>query len=202
MAEEYFGSNLQGSQGNEPRPETEFIHKENNFLTSVKNFLVFLILAGVVVASFWISFQLGKRVLFPTKKIPERIEVAIPEPPPSIKALQKLREVMSAEVSSAEAKKEEKKVAVAPKKVKQKAAAAKAVKTGKGYYKVQAGLFAQKAKAQTLANQVKAKGFDVCLKKVGSGWRVQVGAFKTKSAAAKLSGTLSSKGFKAQILYE
>jgi len=197
---------MQGSfQEKEHQPETEFIHKENNFLTRVKNILVFLILAGVVVASFWISFQLGKRIIFPVKKLPERIEVAIPEPPPSIQALQKLQEIMSAEVGSAEAKKEEKKVAVVPKKVVKKVVAkpaAKAVITGKGYYKVQAGLFSQKTKALALADQVKTKGFDVCLKKVSSGWRVQVGAFRTKSSAAKLISSLNKKGFKAQIFYE
>lgn len=154
--------------------------------------MTFLVLVAVVAASFWISFQLGKRILLPVKKFPERkIEVAISEPPPSIQALQK---ALSAEV--------EKPPVETPEAKKSKPAPVRRIAAARHYYKVQAGLYVDKVRAQALAEQVKAGGFDIYLKKVSTGWRVQVGAFRTRNEAEALQSQLSGKGFKSTILYE
>lgn len=182
MAEEYLNIN----------PSENFQAKEKGS-SRIRNFLIFLVLIGVVASSFWISFQLGKRILIPIKKIPERrIEVAIPEPPPSIKALQELERIMTPEAG----KKKPAAVAVKPVPVK-KTMAIKPV-----YYKVQAGVFVDKVNAQALADKVRASGFEVYLKKISTGWRVQVGAFRSKSEAEALQNALIGKGFKSRIIYE
>jgi len=196
-------------------------HKTSGWL---KNSLIFLVLLAVVAASFWISFQLGKRILLPVKRPAEqKIDVAIPEPPPDIQALQKLQEVMSEEAKKQETATPEpaahevkmpvkavapkpavaKKVA-APVRVAAKAPAKTAPKisTGKRYYKVQAGWFRDKAKAQELADLVQENGFEIYLKKVNSGWRVQVGAFRTKEEAEALRDALEKKNISSQVLFE
>ena len=188
----------------------------SRFPSLLKNSLVFLVLAGVVVASFWVSFQLGKNILLPTKKSPDKITAAIPEPPPSIKALQKLQAIMSKEAAGKKvqaAKPAPKMVkrteaAVkskpAPKPVqikKQKVAKVNAV-SGKHYYKLQAGLFADKTEANSLAGQLRDKGIDVFVKKVGRKWRVQVGAYRTKKMAQAMKASFEKKGCESQIVFE
>jgi cell division protein FtsN len=197
--------------------------KENQAFGWLKNSLIFLVLLAVVVASFWISFQLGKRILIPVKKPAEqKIDVAVPEPPPDIQAMQKLQEVMSEEgqkqgksvTATPEPAVPEVKAAVpkpaAPKPVAAKkiTPVAKAVVTapkisaGKRYYKVQAGWFRDKAKAEELADLVQENGFEIYLKKVNSGWRVQVGAFRTKDEAEALRAALAKKNLSSQVLFE
>ncbi|MFA6430860.1 MAG: SPOR domain-containing protein [Candidatus Margulisiibacteriota bacterium] len=217
----------------------------------VKNLLIFIALIGIIVGSFWISFELGKKILFPAKNVKNKIKVAVPEPPPSIMALQELEKIMSDEVG-----KEKKGKSVLPKvskdnlpvkktnsllvvpKVAPKVAVVapkivvpveipatsttlkatkpvkkpvkKAVKkvakaqnkTGNGYFKVQAGLYVEKEKAEEMAGQVAAAGYSTYLKKVESGWRVQVGAYKNKSEADALKDALDGKGIKSVVLFE
>ncbi len=170
--------------------------RENRFLSWMKGLLTFLILVIVVVVSFWISFQLGKNILMPAKRISEKkIEAPIPEPPESIRALQKLQAVMSAE-----AKKKMK--APAKKAVRRKICPVRLKPAGRHYYKVQAGWFADKAKADELAGKLKESGFEVFLKKVGGGWRVQAGAYNTRSTAEALRRKLKEKGFDSSLIYE
>lgn len=78
-------------------PEQEVTSKpENRLIAWIKGLFTFIVLLVIVVASFWVSFQLGKRILVPVKRLPEnRIQAVIPEPPPSIKALQQLEKAMS-----------------------------------------------------------------------------------------------------------
>lgn len=205
MAEEFLNIN---PPENFPRKETGpgFEPRgENRFLSWLKGLLTFLVLVAVVVASFWVSFRLGKSILMPVKKTPERkIEAAIPEAPASIKALQRLQEAMSAEAR----KKEAKKLARAAKpqlravrkplcRVQKRKVAA-----GKGYYKVQAGWFADKEKAAELASRLKDSGFEVYQRKISGGWRVQAGAYKTKSTAEALRKKLKDKGFDSSLIYE
>jgi hypothetical protein len=159
------------------------IPKKNKFLDSSKNVLVGLTLIAVIVGSFWISFQLGKRLLVPVKKIPqEKIEVAIPEAPPSIAHMQKLAELASV---SGEAKK----VVPAP------------GLSGR-YYKVQVGMFAHKQNAVNLSAQLKSKGIEAFAKSVGSRWRVQAGAYKSKSDAQRAQRGLKSKGYESVLIRE
>lgn len=171
--------------------------KENRLLAWLKGLLTFLVLVAVVVASFWVSFRLGKSILMPVKKAPERkIEAAIPEAPASIKALQRLQEAMSAEARKA-AKPQLRAVRKPLCRVQKRKAAA-----GKGYYKVQAGWFADKEKAAELAGKLKDSGFEVYQRKVSGGWRVQAGAYKTKSTAEVLRKKLKDKGFDSSLIYE
>jgi cell division septation protein DedD len=168
--------------------------RKSGFAGLIKNFLLLLLLAGIIVASFWVSFHLGKRILVPVKKIPERrIEVAIPEPPPSIAAMQRLEEVMIEELE----KEEQASVVVAKPKPKPKPKAGAI-----HYYKVQAGVFSEKNNAVGFAKKLGASGFETYIKKVSKGWRVQVGAFFKKAQALDLQNTLNAKGFKSIIIYE
>lgn len=162
------------------------------FISLLKNLATMLALLLVVVASFWVSFQLGKRILVPVIKLPEgRIEAAVPEPPSAIQALQE----------PVAEKLEEPAVVPEVKKVK-RPAVVKVAEAVRHYFKVQAGLYVDRGSARTLADQVKENGFDVFVRKVSEGWRVQVGAFRTKAEAENLQKALSIKGLKSQIIYE
>ncbi|OGB88821.1 hypothetical protein A2625_02110 [candidate division WOR-1 bacterium RIFCSPHIGHO2_01_FULL_53_15] len=192
MAEE-FPSNIP------PEPRIE-IPRENRFLALLKNILVFFVLVGVVVASFWISFQLGKKILIPTKKFPEpKITAEIPEPPP---ALQKLQDKLMAELTAGETKN-------APKAVRNEKLDNFAPQTPRPagskrqrYYKLQVGLFDDKALADELAGRLKTAGIDVFVRKVSGGYRVQAGAYKTKAMAAARQETLNEKGYESQVVFE
>ncbi|MDD5594109.1 MAG: SPOR domain-containing protein [Candidatus Margulisbacteria bacterium] len=207
MAEEFPSNIPPGNFGEKefsPQAETP---KGNRFLSWLKNILVLLVLIGVVAASFWVSFQLGKKILVPTKKLPERISAANLEPPPSIKSLQKLQALMSAEAGKKI--KPAKTAAKAPTRAKivaKKCAVPKTVApariSGRGYYKLQAGLLADKAQAEELAGRMKSAGIDVFVKKVGGGWRVQAGAYKTKEMAEITQSALNKKGYKSKIVFE
>lgn len=154
----------------------------------LKSFLTVVVLLAVVAASFWLSFQLGKRLFTPARKLSERkIEVPIPEPPPSIKALQRLQAVMSKEAA----------VPGPGEKV-----AGKKVPCAKGLFKVQAGWFIKKENAERLVSNLKAKGFDAFIKKVGRGWRVQVGAYYSRSHAKTQQKKLRASGFDSTLIYE
>ena len=175
----------------------------NRFFGWLKNLFVFAVLILVVVSSFWISFQLGKRILLPVKNLEEKIEVNIPEPPPIIKPLQAAPEIIGVvptEAKPAEPIAEPKLVETkpAPKPIKVKVAAA----AGRHFYKIQAGLFTEKIKASELADKILGSGFEIYLKRVGEAWRVQVGAFKTKGEANAIQSALSGKGFKSEIVFE
>jgi cell division septation protein DedD len=207
MAEEYLNINpVPPTQREEPKREIE-LPPENRFAGLVKNVLTFGLLLVVVVASFWVSFQLGRRILMPVKKIPgpPRIEAPIPETPASIKALQKLQAALSADakkMTAVKAKLPAKSATVV-------ALPAKAVKappvrsaSGKGYYKVQAGWFTDKTLAGDLAEKLKAAGCPVFVRKANGGWRVQAGAFRLKKQAEALRQQLIAKGFKPQVIFE
>ncbi|MFA6549647.1 MAG: SPOR domain-containing protein [Candidatus Margulisiibacteriota bacterium] len=118
----------------------------SNLPGSIKNIFLLLILVLVVIASFWISFKLGERILVPTKKQSDlKIKVAIPEPPPSIAGLQKAGIVTPEAV---------KKVTWAP---------VCAPRKTSGLYKVQVGAFKNKSNAQKLLRTLKAKGIDAVI---------------------------------------
>lgn len=156
-----------------------------NFL---KNFFIFFLLVGVVAASFWISFLLGRRIIAPLKQSPAaKIEVEIPEPPPSIAGLQQEQETEPVKTKTST--------------IKQWGSPAVG-QSGSHYYKVQAGLFSGIREAKKLGEKIKAAGFDLYIKKVGNKFRVQAGAFRTKTEAENLQSSLKEKGFAASIIYE
>jgi len=163
----------------------------------IKNIFIFLALLLVVLGSFWLSFQLGKRILFPVKK--PRVEITIPEPPPSLKVLEKMG-LGTKETTAKEETKEVKALESKPKRLVR--VRPKAVASSISYYKVQVGWFKEKAQAQSLAEKVKSQGFEVYLKPINHGWRVQAGAFRTVERAKTLQAQLTAKGFRAKIIYE
>ena len=83
----------------EPEHETHLIDeipRKNKFATLVKNLVVLVILVTVILGSFWVSFNLGKKLLMPVKKTGAgKIDVSIPEPPASIAHLQKLDKLIA-----------------------------------------------------------------------------------------------------------
>lgn len=62
-------------------------------------------------------------------------------------------------------------------------------------YRVQTGAFRNKAGAEALLQQVKAKGFDTYMVKVNGLYKVQVGAFAQKSNAIAMAAKLKAAGF-------
>ena len=175
--------------------------KESRLLSWLKGLLAIILLVVVVVASFWVSFQLGKRVLLPVKKFPEKkIQATIPEAPPSIKALQ---DAVSKEVAKDEATKLAPPPVVkqATRKItKQVPAPVKRVASGK-YYKVQTAFFDGKEEADQLAKNLKESGYQVYLKNENGRWGVQLGAFRKEGQAQVQEKDLQEKGFNVQIVY-
>ena len=175
--------------------------KENGLVALLKNVLIALVLIGVVAASFLVSFQLGKKILVPVKKVGQ-ITAAIPATPASIKSLQKLQTIMSAEAAAKG--KGPAKFSPKPAKCPPPAGRAFARRAASGhyYYKVQAGLFRRKADAAALADKLKAAGIDVFIRRTGGRWRVQAGAYKTRNLAAAMRSTLNKLGHQSKVIYE
>ncbi|MFH1576558.1 MAG: SPOR domain-containing protein [Candidatus Margulisiibacteriota bacterium] len=190
----------------EPIEDSQLLHdipRPNRFLVLIKNLLILFLLVGVIAGSFWVSFSLGKKLLMPVKKQSlEKIAVSIPEPPTSIAHLQELDKISeeAAEPEAADVQEEKSAPVVHKPKVGKKSTAA-AGPSGK-YYKVQAGVFADKQSANSQVEQLRAAGFETFVRKVSQGWRVQVGAYRGKSWAQELQSSLKAKGFDSGIIYE
>ena len=67
-------------------------------------------------------------------------------------------------------------------------------------YRVQTGAFRNKAGAEALLHQVKAKGFDTYMVKVNGLYKVQVGAFAQKSNAIAMAAKLKAAGFSTYVV--
>lgn len=67
-------------------------------------------------------------------------------------------------------------------------------------YRVQTGAFRNKAGAEALLQQVKAKGFDTYMVKVSGLYKVQVGAFAQKSNAIAMAAKLKAAGFSTYVV--
>lgn len=67
-------------------------------------------------------------------------------------------------------------------------------------YRVQTGAFRNKASAEALLQQVKAKGFDTYMVKVNGLYKVQVGAFAQKSNAIAMAAKLKAAGFSTYVV--
>jgi len=186
-----------------PAQSVELKPKTNRVFSLARTFALFIILIAIVIASFRISFYLGKKVLFQAKK-PELSPITAPitEPPPSITAMQKLQEEMEKE--KAKLPPAGKQVAAKPIVSRQPTAAPKAVRPARlgTYYKVQVGQVADKTTANQLGDKVLGDGFDVYVKKVSGGYRVQAGAFRKKTEADALAARLKTKGYQPQVVFE
>lgn len=162
----------------------------------IKNVFVFLILIGIVVGSFWVSFLIGKRVLVPVKQLETREEPAIleeraPIEEEDLSALATFEQIKTTSERPAEvpAKKVEPKPEVQPEKIR--------------YYKVHAGLFTTRLEADNLVRDLSARSVSSFIRKISdSAWRVQVGAYRTKSQAQAQVTELKNKGISSTIIYE
>lgn len=67
-------------------------------------------------------------------------------------------------------------------------------------YRVQTGAFRNKAGAEALLQQVKAKGFDTYMVKVNGLYKVQVGAFAQKANAIAMAAKLKAAGFSTYVV--
>lgn len=67
-------------------------------------------------------------------------------------------------------------------------------------YRVQTGAFRNKAGAEALLQQVKAKGFDTYMVKGNGLYKVQVGAFAQKSNAIAMAAKLKAAGFSTYVV--
>lgn len=67
-------------------------------------------------------------------------------------------------------------------------------------YRVQTGAFRNKAGAEALLQQVKAKGFDTYMVKVNGLYKVQVGALAQKSNAIAMAAKLKAAGFSTYVV--
>ena len=168
------------------------IRRQGGFGEFLKNIFVGLLLIGIVVGSFWVSFLIGKRVLVPVKQLetreaPPMIEERIPED--EMPVLITSESAPQVEEKAVPSKRIEVKTATPPEKMM--------------YYKVQAGIFTTKAEAENVVSLLKAKGTTSFVRKVsGDAWRVQVGAYRTRSQAQTQVKSLKAKGIETTIIYE
>jgi len=186
----------------------------------IKNIFVGLLLVGIVVGSFWISFLIGKKVLVPPIKNLPTFEITAPKaiskadiekatPVNEEPAIQE-REIKGADVRS----KLPKPISVIKVQSPAKPAAVKATSkqaaiktpvarsTGIKYYKVIVGTFKTAIEANAQVKSLKEKGFQSYVKKLSGLYRVQAGAFDTKDKANPLVVRLKGKGFIPSIIIE
>ncbi|MDO4313777.1 MAG: SPOR domain-containing protein [Eubacteriales bacterium] len=67
------------------------------------------------------------------------------------------------------------------------------------YYKVQAGAFKEKTKADKLCTELKGKGFDAFVVRIDQYYKVQVGNFTVQANAEKLMNQVKAAGYPAFV---
>lgn len=183
----------------------------------LKNIFIGLLLVGIVIGSFWISFLIGKKVLVPPVRNLPTYDIPIPAP----KAVSKSDVENAAPISEKEIKETEvkaglpkpvtaskaaaaKKFAAAKKTAAKKPAAKKSAANTKGgnHYKVIVGANKTAAEADALVKSLKAKGFRSYAKMVSGLYRIQAGAFESKAKANPLVVELKKKGFTPTVVVE
>jgi len=170
----------------------------------IKNFFIGLLLVGIVVGSFWISFLIGKKILVPPVKSLPTVEIPVPKaisPAEIEKAMPvkeepavKEREIKGPVKTAAKAVKAPAAVATS------KPAASKTA--GIKYYKVVVGTYNTAAEANKMAGELKNKGFKCYIKKINGTFRAQAGAFDSREKAIPLVVKLKAKGFTPTIIAE
>ena len=83
--------------------------------------------------------------------------------------------------------------------VNKKLNSAESTSTSKNLYRVQVGAFSNTNNAKNFEKQVKAKGFDTFIVKVGSYYKVQVGAFSKKANAEAYANKVRQAGFSCYV---
>ncbi len=187
----------------------------------IKNVFIGLLLVGIVVGSFWVSFLIGKKVLVPPVKNLQPFEMPAPKaismsdiekatPVQGEPAIQE-KEVKEVEVKATlpkpvAAKKvtAAKKIGAAVKSSKVKSAIKTPVAKTKGakHCKVIVGTYKTPAEANVLVAALKQKGFQSYVKALSGLYRVQSGAFDSKAKAGPLVVKLKNKGFTPTVIVE
>ena len=187
------------SIGEESNPDRHIdIPRGRGNLGLIKNALLFGLLVILIVGSFWVSFNLGRKILTPAGRPEKKVDMVIPEPPDSIASLQSLEEIEEIERKS---------MIVAPEErgketVSKDTTTTTTTPPSGQYYKIQAGFFHGKSNATRLVNNLKGSGISAFMRQIGKGWRVQAGAYRSKTYAKIQQKALKSKGFDAIIIYE
>lgn len=172
-----------------------------------KNLFLIIILVGVIILSFWISFNLGKNMLMPvTKKIPTA-DLLTMEADVMEKIGKITFEVESLTMEGVQKEASEKTVKkqapayMMPKIAEPKRRHATAAQKAKAVvcaYKVQCGIFASSKNSDALSLKLKKKGFDPIVEKYGKYHRVYVCA-SGASDAKNIAKRLRAKGFEAVV---
>lgn len=149
----------------------------------LRNILLIILLIGIVIASFWVSFLIGQKMLTPTKKLPTKY--MIPEEAPLISPS------ITLEVETVGKKSK-------PTTKKSRIEVREKVEEG-GPWVVQVGAFSKSANAMVLVKKIKSKGFSARQAKVGSLWRVYAGGFQTAAEAKEYQSRLLSAGFEGIV---
>ena len=179
----------------------------------VKGVVFSIFIVFLVVASFWVSFLVGKRILIPEKTIlaekPKPVStMPVKEVPQSVAERDLTEKTVFPDLSQkppAKAKPVEKKISkkvVLPTAPAKKPLAQPAPAKEDVYYKVQAGLYSSRAQAVEKMKAMEDLGFEVFAREVSGGWRVQAGAFKSREKADKMASELRAKGLSATVIKE
>jgi hypothetical protein len=189
----------------------------------LKNIFIGLLLVGIVVGSFWISFLIGKKVLVPPVRNLPTYDIPVPTPkavsrsdmekaaPVKEEPAFSEKEIKETEVKAGLPKPVTASKAAAAKKlagakkpaVKKPAAKKSAAKTkGGNHYKVIVGANKTAAEADALIKSLKAKGFRSYAKMISGLFRIQAGAFESKAKANPLVVELKKKGFTPTVVVE
>ncbi|MBI5699498.1 SPOR domain-containing protein [Candidatus Saganbacteria bacterium] len=157
----------------------------------LRNILLIILLIGIVIASFWVSFLIGQKMLTPTKKLPTKymIPEEAPTIPPSI----------TLEVETVGKKIKPAKRAMGTRPRAKVMAEPKVETTLGGAWVVQIGAFSKSANAAILVKQLKAKGFSARQTKVGALFRVYAGGFSTAAEAKQYQSRLLGAGFEGIV---
>ncbi|MBU0687435.1 MAG: SPOR domain-containing protein [Candidatus Margulisbacteria bacterium] len=195
-----------------------------NVFKLIKSAAVAVVLLFIIVASFWVSYTIGKNLIGSYRTADKAAVNA--EDSARNEELDRLAEAILTEskkmenggvVVGEEVVEEEVEVAAETPAKEDHAAeaatlaeakaevetAATATTSGKQYYKIIAGTYVDTAKAQDNARALQKAGFQTFIRKVPSGdYRVQIGAFYKKSQADTLAASANGKGFDAKIILE
>jgi len=179
--------------------------KKSSF--SFKGLATVLMIAALVIVSFWLSFLIGKRILSPMRQVPkaepQKTETyRVPEDLP-VYAAPAPKEKAGPDEAVPEVKQVKKVVIKKDPFFAAKKKTAATVNKGSGsLYKVRTSIAESKEKAFEIMKGLKEKGFDEAFAhELGGGkFSVQAGAFKLKANAEKLIKELKEKGFDGKII--
>ena len=158
----------------------------------LKNILLIIILVGVIILSFWISFLVGKQMLVPVKKLPTGFTVTGEATLPPPLTPDKISIEVVTEGITVPLKEVEPSPPPPPKVAKKKAPPS-------GKFCVQTGVFSSYTNAQNLRKKLSGKGFSAKVLKYGKYYRVIAGENISLSEAKGMAARLRASGFEAIV---